>query len=284
MTTQLLDELTAALAAHGVSVGASDKVTIGSDDTLFVIDMQHDFVPGGAFGVAEGNHAEPTISQLIGHFAEKKANILASRDYHPANHCSFACNGGPFPPHCVQGSKGAEFVDSVASALNPLVADGRAHIVFKGFSKDVDSFGAIAYPEEVHGSGRITKNNDGKYCGTCWTGGYVLYSSTQKGNVNAPPDVMSILDKKSIVDVIGAPSASKRFFVCGLAFDFCVLDTALNAAAAGYSNVTIVIDASRAAHIPGFGQFGSGFLSDPAALATKLKQAGVSLTHSSALL
>ena len=73
----------------------------------------------------------------------------------------------------------------------------------------------------------------------------------------------------------------KRIFVCGLALDFCVMDTCLNAAheASGLTGqeIHMVLDAARAAHIPGIGPHGTGFLSDPKEVAAKLKAAGVSL-------
>ena len=61
----------------------------------------------------------------------------------------------------------------------------------------------------------------------------------------------------------------------GLALDFCVLDTCLNASSLGFRGVYMVLDAARAAHIPGVGSFGSGFLSDPAGVASKLEAAAV---------
>lgn len=84
-----------------------------------------------------------------------------------------------------------------------------------------------------------------------------------------PPDVFAAVGDgkdrgaKSLGDVL---KASKRVFVCGLALDFCVLDTCINAVDAGLApqQVHMVLDAARAAHIPGVGAFGSGFLSDPA--------------------
>ena len=50
----------------------------------------------------------PAVVSLIDAFAEKKCTIVASRDCHSLHHCSFTTNGGAFPPHCVQGTKGFE--------------------------------------------------------------------------------------------------------------------------------------------------------------------------------
>ena len=285
MSGKLLAETTELLKAQCLTVSDA-PITIGTKDTLFVIDMQNDFLPGGAFGVAEGDETVAPIAKLMAGFAAAGGNVILSRDYHPADHCSFASNGGPFPPHCIQGTKGADFADGISAALTPLLAADtpKAQVVFKGFARDVDSFGALPYAEsELDGGSRLSKNKGGSYCAACWTGGFSLFCSAMKTNCNAPPDVMSILEKKAVSEAVGAPSDDKRIFVCGLAFDFCVLDTAANAVLAGYKNVHIILDASRAAHIPGIGTFGSGFLSDPKAVADKLKAAGVTLTVTSAI-
>lgn len=71
---------------------------------LIIVDVQNDFCPGGSLAVAEGDRVVPVINQLAPHFPV----VVASQDWHPANHCSFRDQGGPWPPHCVQGSAGAE--------------------------------------------------------------------------------------------------------------------------------------------------------------------------------
>ena len=69
----------------------------------------------------------------------------------------------------------------------------------------------------------------------------------------------------------------KRLFVCGLALDFCVLDTCLNAKQCGVESVHAVLDAARAAHIDGVGSHGSGFISDPQQVMSKIRDAGVNV-------
>ena len=73
---------------------------------LLIIDFQNDFVPGGALPVADGDKIAPRVSELVdsGDFDL----VLATRDWHPADHHSFKEQGGPWPPHCVQGTPGAE--------------------------------------------------------------------------------------------------------------------------------------------------------------------------------
>lgn len=63
--------------------------------------------------------------------------------------------------------------------------------------------------------------------------------------------------RRNLVELL---AGKRRLFVCGLALDFCVADSAHNARDAGFDNVFMVLDAARAAHIPGVGGFGSGFL------------------------
>jgi nicotinamidase/pyrazinamidase len=73
---------------------------------LLVIDFQNDFVPGGALPVPEGDQIAGRVNELLdsGDFDV----VIATRDWHPPDHHSFRAQGGPWPPHCVQGSPGAE--------------------------------------------------------------------------------------------------------------------------------------------------------------------------------
>jgi len=77
---------------------------------LIVVDVQNDFCPGGALAAAGGDRLGPAIAAL----AERAGTVVATRDWHPADHFSFAAQGGPWPPHCVQGTPGAELHPSVA--------------------------------------------------------------------------------------------------------------------------------------------------------------------------
>jgi nicotinamidase/pyrazinamidase len=82
---------------------------VQSGDALLVVHVQRDFLPGGALAVTHGDRVVPVLNQYIEVFQGKGLSIFASRDWHPANHCSFLTQGGPWPPHCVQGSPGAQF-------------------------------------------------------------------------------------------------------------------------------------------------------------------------------
>jgi nicotinamidase/pyrazinamidase len=78
-------------------------------DALLVVDVQNDFCPGGALAVNEGDMVVPILNRWIEEATAAGIPILASRDWHPPDHISFAHRGGPWPPHCVQGTQGAEF-------------------------------------------------------------------------------------------------------------------------------------------------------------------------------
>ena len=80
------------------------------EEALIVVDMQRDFMPGGALPVPEGDKIIPKVNEYIRKFKEKGALIVATRDWHPENHISFRERGGPWPGHCVQNTPGAEFL------------------------------------------------------------------------------------------------------------------------------------------------------------------------------
>jgi nicotinamidase/pyrazinamidase len=80
-----------------------------SDDALMLVDIQNDFLPGGALAVPQGDRVIAPLNQYIGLFHDRGLPILATRDWHPEDHCSFQAQGGPWPPHCIAGTPGAEF-------------------------------------------------------------------------------------------------------------------------------------------------------------------------------
>lgn len=91
-----------------------------AQDALLVVDMQNDFLPGGSLAIPEGDSIIPTINDYIEKFAKADAAIFASRDYHPANHISFKEQGGPWPAHCVIGTRGVEFHPDLHFAENTI--------------------------------------------------------------------------------------------------------------------------------------------------------------------
>ncbi|KPK37772.1 MAG: hypothetical protein AMJ69_10410 [Gammaproteobacteria bacterium SG8_47] len=86
-----------------------EKVSIGPGDALIVVDVQNDFLPGGSLAVPDGNAVIAALNDYIARFVDKGLPVFATRDWHPTDHCSFKAQGGIWPPHCVAGTKGAEF-------------------------------------------------------------------------------------------------------------------------------------------------------------------------------
>jgi nicotinamidase/pyrazinamidase len=178
-------------------------------DALVVVDVQHDFLPGGALAVAGGDAVVAPIAALAPAFA----TVVATQDWHPPGHVSFASAHpgrrpyetlalpqGPqelWPDHCLAGSRGA--------ALHPCLPDPALTLVLrKGTRREVDSYSAF-------------RENVGPDGGRPTTG-------------------------------LGAWLAARgvgRVFVCGLARDFCVRATAVDAAAEGFE-VVVLDDLTRA--------------------------------------
>jgi nicotinamidase/pyrazinamidase len=114
---------------------------------LIIVDVQNDFLPGGALAVPEGDKVIPVINDLSQDFDL----VFTTQDWHPANHCSFAASHPGkeigdrilidgqeqilWPVHCVQNTYGAE----LAVGLNPKVISGGVHIS-KGTDERVDSY------------------------------------------------------------------------------------------------------------------------------------------------
>src|SRR3954469_23564906 len=88
---------------------------------LIIVDFQNDFTPGGALAVRDGDRIAARIDQLAR--SRGFGLVVATRDWHPADHSSFAEQGGPWPPHCVQGTEGAELHPSVAGLRIDRVQD-----------------------------------------------------------------------------------------------------------------------------------------------------------------
>lgn len=169
------------------------------DTALLVIDLQPDFMPGGALPCADGDAIVAPIAALLA--SRRYATVVATQDWHPPAHASFASvQGGrqPFeqitlhghpqtlwPDHCVQGTAGA--------ALHPGVDWNRADLILrKGTREQVDSYSAF---RENHGP----------------------------AGDRPPTGLAGWLHERGIAEV----------HLCGLARDYCVLWSAQDAAAAG---------------------------------------------------
>ena len=99
---------------------------------LVIVDVQHDFLPGGSLGVPAGSEV---VAPLVAAAAEADV-VVASRDAHPADHASFLGRGGTWPVHCVAGTRGAELHPEIASLPPDLVVD-------KATASDRDSYSAF---------------------------------------------------------------------------------------------------------------------------------------------
>lgn len=78
-------------------------------DALVAVDVQNDFLPGGALAVANGDEIIGPLNRVLELFGRRKLPVFATRDWHPPGHCSFVERGGPWPPQCVRESRGAAF-------------------------------------------------------------------------------------------------------------------------------------------------------------------------------
>lgn len=132
-----------------------------SQHALLLIDLQNDFCSGGALAVPEADQTIDIANQLIMLFKSQGKKIIASQDWHPADHGSFASAQGssPFesgtldgleqtwwPDHCIRNSHGAEFNPQ----LNSAVID---HIVQKGSQREIDSYSAFFDNGHRHNTG-----------------------------------------------------------------------------------------------------------------------------------
>ena len=78
-------------------------------DGLLIIDVQNDFCPGGALTIEKAAEIIPVLNDWIKEARRVGLPVYASRDWHPDGHISFKAQGGPWSPHCIQDSDGAEF-------------------------------------------------------------------------------------------------------------------------------------------------------------------------------
>jgi len=180
------------------------------NSVLIIIDLQNDFCPGGALAVNEGDKIVPVINNLL---TKKFKKIIATQDWHPKNHISFAVthknkkigdiiekNGIVqylWPEHCVAGSKGADFHPDLITSKIDL-------IIRKGTDENLDSYSAFL------------EN-----------------------------------DKKTKTGLDGYLKSLKieKVFLCGLATDYCVFYSAIDSKNFGFETY-VILDASRGVDLP----------------------------------
>jgi nicotinamidase/pyrazinamidase len=127
-------------------------------DGLIIVDVQNDFCPGGSLAVSEGDAVVPILNSAIEKFTAAGLPVFATRDWHPKKTKHFTTDGGPWPPHCIQGTRGGDFHPGLA--LNDGVT-----VVSKGMDAEADSYSGfqavdasgIALPELLrrHGIERV---------------------------------------------------------------------------------------------------------------------------------
>src|SRR5574337_1761725 len=116
---------------------ASQKLTLDPGDALIVVDVQNDFLPGGSLPVPQGDEVIAVLNRYMAAFARRGLPIFATRDWHPPNHCSFQPYGGPWPPHCVQGTPGAVFPPGLELPTSTVL------ITLKGTQPEKDAYSAF---------------------------------------------------------------------------------------------------------------------------------------------
>lgn len=181
------------------------SIAIEPRDALIVVDIQNDFMPGGALAVKDGDKIVSGINVVMKKFHKNGARNILTQDWHPKDHLSFASRHeekkpfdpidrvlgiGPvlWPDHCIQGSKGSEFYDQLDVTM--------AHLIIrKGIDREIDSYSTFTENDRQTDTGLA---------------GYLK-------NANL-----------------------KRIFICGLALDYCVYWSAMDGLRKGFETLVIV--------------------------------------------
>lgn len=129
-------------------------------DGLLLVDVQVDFCPGGALPIPDGDRVVPVLNRWIADALDANVPVYASRDWHPVGHPSFASEGGPWPPHCLQDSPGAAFHPRLELPRDLV-------IVTKGTRFDKDQYSAF---DETGFEQRVARDGVRRL----WIGGLAL--------------------------------------------------------------------------------------------------------------
>lgn len=131
------------------SPGPQPSIRLQAGDVLIVVDVQRDFLPGGALGVPGGDEVVPVLNRYVARFAAQRLPVVFTRDWHPPAHCSFRAQGGPWPPHCIAGTAGAEFAPGLMLPAN-------AEIVSKATTAAADAYSGFDHTglaDRLHAGG-----------------------------------------------------------------------------------------------------------------------------------
>jgi nicotinamidase/pyrazinamidase len=101
-------------------------------EALVIVDFQNDFTPGGALAVPEGDAIAGHVNELIA--SGRFDLVVATRDWHPPDHSSFAAEGGPWPEHCVAGTDGAQLHPALDAARVDVIVDKGTDPGTEGYS------------------------------------------------------------------------------------------------------------------------------------------------------
>ena len=175
---------------------------------LLIVDVQNDFCPGGSLAVPNGDEVVEPLNLMIERFRKDDRPIFASIDWHPEVTNHFQPYGGPWPVHCVQGTGGALFHRNLRLTLDTV-------IVSKGTKKDDDAYSAFQGSAYRWGSG----------------GGTNMSTPGQYG-------LLELLQARGV----------ETLFIGGLATDYCVKATVLDACRLGYK-VYVLFHACRAVNL-----------------------------------
>lgn len=113
-----------------------ETIRLTEGDALLLVDVQNDFLPGGKLAVTGGDEIIPVLNRYIALFQDTGLPVFATRDWHPADHCSFTARGGIWPAHCIAGSVGASFPSGLrlpASAIAISKATSAQADAYSGF-------------------------------------------------------------------------------------------------------------------------------------------------------
>jgi len=111
-------------------------IALASHDALLIVDIQNDFLPGGALGIGDGDKIIPVLVNYIRRFQARGLPIFLTRDWHPPDHCSFRPQGGPWPVHCVAGLPGSLPPPSFTTPPS-------AVIIYKAIDRDQEAYSAF---------------------------------------------------------------------------------------------------------------------------------------------